>query len=381
MRNIFLVYMPPGNAEAMLHYRDTIQNRVPMERLARFLPRDHVERLRSVFGNRHVAVWGSRNSSANRSKFDRMGIGDELLIVEGDGIKLIGMVAYKTVSSDLSRELWRNLRSETPEGWDLIYFIANPREVDVPFGEFCRLFDYASNYQLRGFTSVSEEKLGLFYERYDDLYSILVRIQSGEAVEQREPNEVAKPPAAPLVEIEREDVESVLASDIVSDHVKMQWKLARLGLKAGEKIWVPASDQGKLRRTYEFSEFESEFTTGIDLPPSYIENIDVVWKEEFRIDAAFEIENTTGIYSGLLRFADLTVLAPNTTYPMFIVAPSEKRNRVRAQLLRPAFRRLELRDKVKFLPYEAVDDIDRFFETSTGGLSVALIEGRAEKLA
>ena len=65
---------------------------------------------------------------------------------------------------------------------------------------------------------------------------------------------------------------------------------------------------------------------------------------------------------------------------MFIVAPVEKRNRVREQLLRPAFRRLERRDKVKFLPYEAVDDIDRFFASTSSGLSVALIAGKAEVL-
>jgi hypothetical protein len=106
----------------------------------------------------------------------------------------------------------------------------------------------------------------------------------------------------------------------------------------------------------------------------------VVWKEEFRIDAAFEVENSTAIYSGLLRFADLNIVAPNTTYPMFIVAPSERRNHVREQLLRPVFRRLELRDKVKFLPYEAVDDIERFFSSATAGLSVDLMKGRAETL-
>lgn len=372
--------MPPGNAEAMLHYRDTIQNRVSMERLSRFLSRDKVERLRGVFGSRPIAIWGSRNSPANRSKFERMGVGDDLLIVEGETIKLLGKVAYKTVSPDLSRDLWKSLRGETTEGWDLIYFIANPAEVGVPFREFCRLFGYEPNYQLRGFTSVSEDRLGHFYERYDDIYSILVRLRSGKGVEQREQPKAEEPTPPPLVEVEREDVEAVLASDLVSDHVKMQWKLASLGLKAGEKVWVPASDQGKLRKVYEFNEFEAEFAAGIDLPKSYVENIDVVWKEEFRIDAAFEIENTTAIYSGLLRFADLTILAPNTTYPMFIVAPVEKRNRVREQLLRPAFRRLELRDKVKFLPYEAVDDIDKFFANSSSGLSVELMAGKAEVL-
>lgn len=380
MRNIFLLYMPPGNPEAMLHYRDTIQNRVPMDRLARFLPRDQVERLREVFGNRPVAVWGSRNSSANRSRFERMGVGDDLLIVEGDTIKLMGKVAYKTICPDLSRELWPNLNGDASEGWDLVYFIANPLEIGVPFVAFCRLLNYEPTYQLRGFTSVSEERLGRFYEHYDDLYSILVRLRHGNSVEQREAPKAEDPAPKPLIEVEREDVDAILASDVVSDHVKMQWKLARLGLKAGEKVWVPTGDQGKLRKAYEFNEFEPQFAAGIDLPKSYVENIDVVWKEEFRIDAAFEIENTTAIYSGLLRFADLSILAPNTTYPMFIVAPVEKRNRVREQLLRPAFRRLELRDKVKFLPYEAVDDIDRFFADSNGGLSVALITAKAEVL-
>lgn len=47
----------------------------------------------------------------------------------------------------------------------------------------------------------------------------------------------------------------------------------------------------------------------------------------------------------------------------------------------PAFRRLELRDTVKSLPYEVVEDIDRFFANSSSGISVALIAGMAGMLA
>lgn len=39
MRNIFLLYMPVGNVEAMAHYRDTIEQRVSMDRIAPFLAR------------------------------------------------------------------------------------------------------------------------------------------------------------------------------------------------------------------------------------------------------------------------------------------------------------------------------------------------------
>jgi hypothetical protein len=284
------------------------------------------------------------------------------------------------VSPELSRELWKNINPGSAAGWDLIYFIANPLEIGVPFPEFCRLFEYEQNYQLRGFTTVSRDRLKLFYDRYDDLYSILMRIKAGQPVTEREVLESEIPVTTPVRELEVEDVELVVGAPQVSEHVKMQWKLASLGLKAGEKVWVPSADQQKLRTLYNFSQFEPEFAAGIDLPKNYFENIDVVWKEEFRIDAAFEVENSTAIYSGLLRFADLNVVAPNTTYPMFIVAPAQRRNRVREQLLRPAFKRLELREKVRFLPYETIDEIDRFFSSSASGLSVDLISGKAEML-
>lgn len=381
MRNIFLLYMPPNNLEAMTHYQDTIHRKVPFERIARFVSREMAARLRHVFGDRPIAVWGSRDGPGNRSKFEKMAEGDDLLIVEGDTIRFMGKVALKTVNPDLSRELWRNIDPTNASGWDLIYFVANPLEIDVPFREFCTLFEYDPGYRLRGFTTVSSDRLEAFYDRYDDLYSILMKIRAGETVARRSvPGDVAPPPSQ-SGELRAEDVAQLQRSDLVSDHVKMQWKLASLGLKAGEKIWVPPADQGRLRSAYDFGEFEPEFATGIDLPKNYFENIDVVWKDEFRIDAAFEVENSTAIYSGLLRFADLSVVAPNTTYPMFIVAPAERRNRVREQLLRPAFRRLELRDRVRFLPYETIDEIDRFFANASTGLSVELLRGKAESLA
>ena len=147
MNNVFLLYMPPNNPEAMTHYRDTIQQRVSFERVARYLPPGQSSRLREVFGNRPIAVWGSRDTAANRAKFEKMNLGDDLLIVEGATVRLLGKVALKVVSADLSRELWHNIldRRESA-GWDLIYFIANPLELDVPFVEFCRLFGYEFNW-------------------------------------------------------------------------------------------------------------------------------------------------------------------------------------------------------------------------------------------
>lgn len=384
MRNIFLLYIPPTNHEAVVHYEDTIRRKVTPDRIYRFVDQNTRRKLEDIFGGRPIAVWGSRDSQANRAKFERMVPGDEILIVEGDSIKLLGKIAATIVNQDLSRELWKNIRGDTSEGWDLIYFIANPLEIDLPFSEFSNLFGYAANYQLRGFTIVGPDKLEAFYNRYDDLYSILVLLKQGQKVYEKSPAEELSSAGVGVkeadVQIEPADVTAVLSNGELSDHVRMQWKLIGLGLKCGSKVWIPASDQKKIRAQYQFTDFETNFAAGLDTQTRYVENIDVVWKEEFRIDAAFEVENTTAIYSGLLRFADLSLVAPNTLYPLFIVAPQDKRNRLIEQLRRPTFRHLHLDSKVRYLSYEAVNQIDDFARNMQRGLNVELISGKAEEI-
>jgi hypothetical protein len=381
MRNIFILYIPTGNYEAQVHYQDTIKNRVEPSRIFRYVDFNFQSTLKSIFGNRKIAVWGSRDSAANRSMFERMQAGDDILIVEGDTIRLLGKVAAKTVNPDLSRDLWKNLRGGSSEGWDLIYFIANPMEIDLPFSEFNRLFEYKENYSLRGFTVVGDEKLKQFYSRYDDLYSILQRIKLGEQLIQKEesityPEYEEEKPA-----VSEEDIREKIDDKEISEHVRMQWKLLLLGLKAGSKVWIPKGDQSKITREFDFRDFEEEFTAGIDVPSKYVDNIDVVWKEEFRIDAAFEVENTTSIYSGLLRFSDLKIVAPNSIYPLFVVAPLSKRNRLIEQIKRPTFRKLEFDRKVRYLSFEAVNEIDRFFEGSSSGLNIELLSGKSEAIS
>jgi hypothetical protein len=376
MRNIFFLYIPPGNLEAIVHYQDTIINKVSLERVLKYVDSGLKSKIRHIFGNKPIPVWGSRDSTQNRAKFERMSPGDDILIIEGDTIKLLGKIAAKTINPDLSRELWKNLKnSGSNAGWDLIYFIANPMEVNLPFSEIRKLFNYSQDYTLRGFSHISDNRLKEFYNQYDDLYSILQRIKLGEKIQKK--NACYPEQTEEVLSKVQEDSEQV---NETSEHISMQWKLIQLGMKAGSKIWIPKNDQQRISSKYKFSDFEQEFTAGIDVPAKYVENIDVVWKEEFRIDAAFEVENTTAIYSGLLRFSDLKIVAPNSNYPLFIVAPYERRNRVIEQVKRPTFRRMDFEKKVKFLSYEVLSDIDHFFQDSDAGLNVELLVGRAESI-
>ena len=49
------------------------------------------------------------------------------------------------------------------------------------------------------------------------------------------------------------------------------------------------------------------------------------------IVAAFEIESTTSIYSGLLRMSDLLALQPNLALQLYHVAPEERAAKVQQE--------------------------------------------------
>ncbi|HLK13600.1 MAG TPA: EVE domain-containing protein [Fimbriimonadaceae bacterium] len=154
-----------------------------------------------------------------------------------------------------------------------------------------------------------------------------------------------QPPEAP-VEIEIAGDESSAAADGSErepkperDHDRIQYRLLALGRDLGLELWVASNDRG---RTYDDERFGD--MAAKELPVRFddatrrtIELIDVLWLSQNRIEAAFEIESTTSIFSGLLRMADLLALQPNIDIPLFIVAPDDRRKAVLREIRRPVF--------------------------------------------
>jgi type II restriction enzyme len=84
----------------------------------------------------------------------------------------------------------------------------------------------------------------------------------------------------------------------------------------------------------------------------------LVAAEAGTVVAAFEVEHTTSIYSGIVRMLDLalgTSTAPGAApAALFLVAPDAREEDVRGQLARPAFSRI--RDiGVRYVPYSALE--------------------------
>jgi hypothetical protein len=97
-----------------------------------------------------------------------------------------------------------------------------------------------------------------------------------------------------------------------------------------------------------------------------IENIDVLWLKGGSIVAAFEVEASTSIYSGLLRMSDLLAEVPNLSIPLYVVAPDERRHKVLSEITRPTFERRDspLRDVCQYISFtrlaEALDQVGPF---------------------
>lgn len=144
---------------------------------------------------------------------------------------------------------------------------------------------------------------------------------------------------------EREDV----------THTEVQGWLRDLGRALGFHVWIAANDRN---RQYQGARLADGCL--IKLPPALAETsaaeaiglIDVLWlAPEGRVAAAFEVEHTTSIYSGIVRMLDLALSGdPEAAHGMYLVAPDAREDEVRAQIRRPAFSRVaDLR--VRYLPY------------------------------
>lgn len=144
--------------------------------------------------------------------------------------------------------------------------------------------------------------------------------------------------------------------------IQIQAKLARIGAVMGFKVWIPRSDRGRVGELLQAREQASllqDLPLNLDDTTMYtIEQIDVLWLRGRAIYRAFEVEQTTAVYSGLLRMADLLALQPNMDIKLHIVAPDERRDRVFNEMKRPVFSVLErgpLSRRSSFLSYESVD--------------------------
>jgi len=140
------------------------------------------------------------------------------------------------------------------------------------------------------------------------------------------------------VVLRRQDRQVLKRAALPGDDQSRQWKGQRLGDMPRRRERLPQQFDPVTNRT--------------------IELIDVLWLNGNSIEAAFEVESTTSIYSGLLRMSDLLARQPNISVPLFLVAPEDRRDEVIRQVNRPTFATMNppLVDVCRYISFEGLRD-------------------------
>lgn len=171
------------------------------------------------------------------------------------------------------------------------------------------------------------------------------------------------------------DLEAVRA-----DHTEVQGWLRDLGFALGYGVWIAANDVGRAYGNGRLGDGCLE-----RLPDSIMQDsnretirlIDVLWidQDDLAVAAAFEVEHTTSIYSGIVRMLDLALGVQGASAGnFFLVAPDDREADVRAQFARPALSRVGELD-LRYLSYSDLgrhrEAIGRFGSGLKGMLAIA----------
>jgi len=175
---------------------------------------------------------------------------------------------------------------------------------------------------------------------------------------------VQVPEDEPLQEEAKGTSDVILGDDGFRESLKVQARIAEIGIEMGFQVWVPRSDRKaimELMPKHMHPELLDQLPLNYDdVTIKTIEQIDVIWINKRAMTRAFEIEHTTSIYSGLLRMADLLALQPNMNIKVHIVAPDERETKVLREIKRPVFSLLDrgpLYATCSFIPYSAVGEL------------------------
>ena len=137
-------------------------------------------------------------------------------------------------------------------------------------------------------------------------------------------------------------------------HSQVQTLIGSIGTLKGFDIWVPNYDRNKLdwNLTDRF-DCINILPYGFDESKYALQEVDVIWiqRGSSKISALFEVEHSTPIYSGLLRFNDIHLVAPNLRPRFSIVSNDERRSLFVKQLNRPTFKMSGLSELCTFLEY------------------------------
>ena len=258
-------------------------------------------------------------------------------------------IFYPIVHAVLSSHIGQNIVSEDPVEDYLLFrqrFLSLAHALNLSHWELEHLCTWYGQKYLVEHSVSRESALALSVKRRNSLF----------AHEQKEEVAFAASVLTPTVAILDADDNSPKQEQDTSCHTHLQWMLAKIGQKVGCQVWIAINDHSRAWKNERLGDLSIK-TLPILVGSAFqriISRIDVLWLQGDNVVAAYEIEHTTDISTGLLRLYDLGVLFPERDLSLCIVTPTESLKRVQFELSRPLFEGHEMRKRCTLITEETM---------------------------
>jgi DNA-directed RNA polymerase subunit RPC12/RpoP/SAM-dependent methyltransferase len=158
-----------------------------------------------------------------------------------------------------------------------------------------------------------------------------------------------------LFKLPEEKVEEYRYSE-ESDHDTIIEQLARIGKNRDYESHIGLTEQNKDRNFRELSiPMGSNVQFGLDqIAFNRIREIDLLWIKGISIMAAFEVEVSTSIDSGITRFRELFAATPVLNIPAYIIIPDKREKEARNKIGSLANRREGITERVKYILFSDI---------------------------
>lgn len=143
-----------------------------------------------------------------------------------------------------------------------------------------------------------------------------------------------------------------------SDHDVIMEQFVKIGKNKGYESHIGQTEQKKDKCFREISlPMGSNVQYGLNqMAFNRIKEIDVLWIKGVEIIAAFEVEKSTTIDSGITRFRELFAATPSLNIPTFIVIPDKRKREAEEKIGSLANRRDGLTERIKYILFSDLID-------------------------
>lgn len=165
-----VILQPASIPIARKNYRNTVDNSVSLERIAKFLTPEQKAKLKENYPGGKFKVWGALPGKGREKYWNEMSRGDVILFARDNFIFSSGIITVKFRNADVAREIWSEDK-KTGATWEYLYFIAELTPKTIPYLKFNQLMEYEDGAIIRNFRVLDEDQSIRVLEEFTDLES------------------------------------------------------------------------------------------------------------------------------------------------------------------------------------------------------------------